>query len=224
MSSDSGRGALVLDWARTGSMHVVLVGCLAGPCLLAAIRGQQVFLSVFDATMLLHVTLLVTLLGMPFTLADPCSQLLASLPHSFTRIRAERALAASALVMASWGLQLALIPAIITSHQEYQGQYLAIEVIPFLLLALALSWHVAPGGAGTTRTLGGLIALYLLCWFSAPAFTLFANPSDTHFAASRWNWVVLTLITALALALVIWPRSHRVFRNVWVRLRRPAGR
>ena len=197
-----------LSWARAAHAGVICLCCLAGPLLIAFLHATGLRFALLDVTFLLHLTLALTVAGAPFTLTDPCSEFLSSLPRSFTITRIQRSVATAAAVVGSWILQLLMAPALIRSSEAYPISGLVIEVMPFILLALALSWRDADGRSGAAGMIG-LCVLYLACWVVPKGFDLFLEPNDPGFAGSRMRWWLLTGTTAVLLASVMWEASYR---------------
>lgn len=206
-------------WLRAAHLGVVGAGAGSGVLAISAVAVSGLDLSPVEATMLLHLSLLATLGGLPFTLADPCAELIASTPWSLAVDKALRAVVSSTAIAMAWLLQVALLPYLMAGGQGVSGAGLLVEVTPFLLVVLAATWRV-PGPRSAGAGLGALLVLYLVCWWASGPLLLFAAPGEEAFAATRTRWLVLTAACALALgAVAALPAIRRRVRA----LRQPPG-
>ena len=206
-------------WLRAAHLSVVGAGAGCGVLATCAVAASGLELKPTEATMLLHLSLLATLLGLPFILADPCAELISSTPWSLTVEKSLRAAVASTAIALAWLVQVALLPRLMAEGQGMRGVGLAMEVAPFILVVLAATWRV-PGPRSAGAGLGALIGLYVACWWASGPLLLFAAPGEAPFAATRTRWLVLTAACALILgAVAALPAIRR-----WVRaLRQQPG-
>ncbi|OJF14873.1 hypothetical protein BG844_07580 [Couchioplanes caeruleus subsp. caeruleus] len=156
-----------------------------------------------DATLALHLAMVVLLSGTVFVLDDPARSLIEVLPISARTTAALRMALALIPISIFWALILGLAPYTVASGAAYPRAGLIIE-----LYAL-LAWSWAAGAVAAERWTAGaggpVAAPFLLVLAVALALlpgrlAFFVAPGAPEYSASRTRWLVLLLTGLIALA------------------------
>ncbi|YAL82437.1 hypothetical protein ACMYYO_10940 [Dermacoccaceae bacterium W4C1] len=164
-----------------------------------------------DVTTVLRLTLVPTVVAVPFLLDDPLHHEQRALPVSLHRTLMTRLWIATGLVMTSWLAQLAVSPRLIDSGQPFAWQGMLIEPFPFVLLGFAAGLSGLRSGNAGVRGVVACAGAWIVCWFLPEGLTLFLNPVEEGYAATRWRWAVLSVMCLIGLVLALrrWAGSRR---------------
>lgn len=188
---------------RAGRWWPAVTGAATGVVivLVPLLLGLEV--GYLDATTLLHLSLAVTVCGAAFTLDDPTRSMSSALPVSPVRVALVRMAAASAVILASWVVQLVLAPHVIDATVgPYPGMSLFVEAPAVLVWTWLAAWVATArrvGGDGSSLAAPAVVIVMLTIGFLPDAAALFLAPADEGFAASRVRWVVILVAGVLSL-------------------------
>jgi hypothetical protein len=165
----------------------------------------------FDASMLFHLSMIVSLAGAGFVLDDPAQETLAVTVVGHARVALIRIGMGLAVLVPVWGTQLALIPTLIARNAPFSPWGYALEgpLLAVWIWAVSLTFSARFAGQGSTAAMPfALIGLGLLLFLPGPV-ALFVNQAAPDFTASRIRLAVVGALGTAVLAHALVLRSGR---------------
>lgn len=188
------RTDLLRSVTRAGRILPIVISAALGLSVIAVPFALGIRFGFIDATLLIHLSMVVMLSGSALTLDDPAIATTRVLPISAVRVATIRMTVAIFVLTPAWVLQLALAPHLITASGQFDAKGLFIEAYGLLVWTWVVAWWRVSSRSDGSGAVAAAPALFLgavAIGFLPHQIALFVNPAEPEFGQSRLRWCVL---------------------------------
>lgn len=171
-----------------------------------------------DATLSLHLSMLIVLVGAAFVLDDPARPLTEVMPISATRTTVLRMALSLIPITVFWSILLALAPYTVSNSRDYDRWGLIIELYALLTWVWAVAAAVAArrdGGMASPLAAPFVLFAGVVLVLLPDSAALFVSPGAEHFGPSRWRWLAVGVVGAGALWVAVSGRISAFQRSLF---------